>query len=121
MEAEFIATGEEIISGGVIDDNSAYIAGQLTQAGITVTRHICIGDDPDTLSETLLDVGQRADIAVVTGGLGPTRDDLTTAGAAKAAGVEISYNRRAMASLENYLNRLNRPVSILNKKHACLP
>ncbi|MEJ2222969.1 MAG: molybdopterin-binding protein, partial [Desulfobacterales bacterium] len=78
MIAEILATGEEIRSGALIDSNSAYIAEKLEQNGIAVSRHICVGDDLDDLIDAFKEIGSRADIAVVTGGLGPTSDDLTS-------------------------------------------
>ena len=89
MIAEILATGDEICSGAVLDSNSAYIAQKLEEAGIKVARQSCVGDDIDTLASILKEIGSRADLAVVTGGLGPTADDLTAEAAAKATGVKL--------------------------------
>ena len=72
MQAEILATGEEIRTGAVIDGNSAHIARRLEQEGLTVVRHLCVGDDPALLAATLVEIGARAEVAIVTGGLGPT-------------------------------------------------
>ena len=102
MIAEIMATGEEIRSGTLIDSNSAYIAEKLEENGVAVRRHICVGDDLDLLIEVFKEIGSRADIAVVTGGLGPTSDDLTAEAAARARGVKLDLNPSALQSVENF-------------------
>ncbi len=72
MIAEILATGDEIRSGALVDSNSAYIAQKLEETGIEVGRHSSIGDDPAEIVIILKEISQRSDIAVVTGGLGPT-------------------------------------------------
>ena len=93
MHAEIVATGEELRTGALIDSNSAHIAGRLQEIGVAVTRHTCIGDDLDHLCAVFSEIGERADVAVVTGGLGPTADDLTAEAAAKAAGVGLDLDQ----------------------------
>ncbi len=84
MKAEILATGDEIRSGALVDSNSAYISEKLEENGIEVVRHTCVGDDLPLLVSTLREIGDRVDLAVVTGGLGPTTDDLTAEAAARA-------------------------------------
>ncbi len=72
MIAEILATGDEIRSGALVDSNSAYIAEEIEALGIKITRHHCVGDDENELTTILLELAERADIIVVTGGLGPT-------------------------------------------------
>ena len=86
MIAEILATGDEIRSGALIDSNSAYIAEKLEEVGIPVIRHSCVGDDLEALISILKEISTRVDICVVTGGLGPTADDLSSVAAAAAAG-----------------------------------
>ena len=76
MKAEILATGDEIRSGALVDTNSAYIAEKLEETGIAVTRHNCAGDDPNVLEKIIREISTRADVCVVTGGLGPTTDDI---------------------------------------------
>jgi nicotinamide-nucleotide amidase len=89
MKAELLATGDEIRSGALVDSNSAYIAERLEENGIEVLRHTSVGDDLATLVSTLREVARRVDVAVVTGGLGPTSDDRSAEAAAGAAGVKL--------------------------------
>jgi len=92
MIAEIIITGDEICSGAVVDGNSPHIAQYLELAGIRVVRHNSVCDDIDAIASILKEIGTRTDIAVATGGLGPTTDDLTPEAAAKAAGVGLVVN-----------------------------
>jgi len=121
MLAEILSTGEEIRTGATIDSNAAYIARKLEEAGIQVTRHNGVGDDLTTLAAVLREIAGRADVAVITGGLGPTADDLTAEAAARAAEVERVLDRGALASIEHFFSKRNRPMNSSNRKQALLP
>ena len=121
MIAEIVATGEEIRSGAVIDSNSAYIAAKLEENGVAVARHTCVGDDLGLLTAAFCEIGDRADIAVVTGGLGPTADDLTAEAAARAGGVELALNSSALQSVENFFKARRREINPASRKQAFLP
>jgi nicotinamide-nucleotide amidase len=121
MIVEIMATGEEIRSGAVIDTNSAHIADRLLESGIVVSRHICVGDDIELLIDVFKEIGDRADIAVVTGGLGPTSDDLTAEAAAKAVGTALELNPSALQSVENFFKARQRKMNAASRKQAFLP
>ena len=121
MIAEIMATGEEIRSGALIDSNSGYIADKLGEAGVFVSRHMSVGDDLDLLVAAIKEMGGRADVAVVTGGLGPTSDDLSAQAAAAAAGVELVLNPDALQSLENFFKARQRTMNPASRKQALLP
>jgi nicotinamide-nucleotide amidase len=121
MIIEILATGDEIRTGAAIDSNSAHIAQVLEQAGLEAIRHTCVGDNMDIMVSILKEIGGRADIAVVTGGLGPTSDDITAEAAAKAKGVEQVLNRSALGVVENFFRTRKRTMSPSNKKQAMLP
>jgi len=121
MKAEILATGDEIRSGALVDSNSAHISQKLEEIGISVIRHSCVGDDPNILTAILREIGSRPDICVVTGGLGPTSDDLTSESAAKAAEVELVLNKQALSSVDNFFKTRKRLFSSSNKKQALLP
>ncbi len=121
MKAEILATGDEIRSGALVDSNSAYISEKLEENGIEVVRHTCVGDDLPLLVSTLREIGDRVDVAVVTGGLGPTTDDLTAEAAARAAGVELRFNQTAFENVESFFKTFNRPMTESNRKQALLP
>ncbi|MBC8430949.1 MAG: competence/damage-inducible protein A [Desulfobacterales bacterium] len=121
MITEILATGQEIITGTVIDSNSAHIAQELEETGLEVVRHSCVGDDLDALVSILQEIGGRSDIGIVTGGLGPTSDDITAEAAAKAAGVELALDTKAFNAIEALFKARRRFMSPSNKKQAMLP
>lgn len=121
MIAEILATGDEIRTGALVDSNSAYLAEKLEEIGVVVQRHTAVGDNTDQLVSTLLEIGSRVDIALVTGGLGPTTDDLSTDAAARAAKVGLRMDVRALADIEAIFKRLQRPLGASNRKQALLP
>lgn len=121
MNAEIMSTGDEILTGSVVDSNTAYIAEMLIQNGIHVLRHTCVGDDSAALVSGFKELGERNDFAIVTGGLGPTADDLTAEAAATAAGVALVFNEVADRSIEDFFNDRGRPRRDSDKKQAMLP
>ena len=104
-----------------MDSNSAYIAEKLEEKGVFVSRHICVGDDLKELRDILFETAARADIAIVTGGLGPTVDDRTAQAAAEAGGVKLRLNPMALEIVEKFFKNNNFPMSAGNRKQAFLP
>ena len=121
MLAEILSTGDEVRSGALIDSNSAYIAQALEEAGLEVVRHSTVGDDLNAISSIIKEIGKRVDIAVVTGGLGPTTDDITAQAAADAAGVDMCLNEDALKTVQNFFEKRKRLMNQLNEKQAMLP
>jgi len=121
MKVEILITGNEIRSGAVIDRNSAHIAAKLEEDGFSVMRHTCVGDNIEDLVLVLHEIGNRSDAALVTGGLGPTPDDLTAQAAATSAGVDLVLDLTALRGVENYFKTRNRTMPDSNKKQAMLP
>lgn len=121
MIAEILATGDEIRTGALVDSNTAYIAQVLEQHGVVVTRHLSVGDDLDLLVAVMHEIGGRADVAVVTGGLGPTQDDLSSEAAARAQGVPLVPDARALAEIESYFRGRGRAMTPSNRKQAYFP
>jgi nicotinamide-nucleotide amidase len=121
MRAEILATGEEIRSGALVDSNSAHIARRLEEAGATVARIHAVGDDAAELAAVMREIGGRSEIAVVTGGLGPTVDDLTAAAAAAAAGCGLELSPAALESIEDFYRTQGRPMPASARRQALLP
>ena len=121
MKVEILTTGNEIMSGAVIDRNSAHIAAKLEEAGFSVMRHTCVGDNIEDLVLVLHEIGSRSDAALVTGGLGPTPDDLTARAAATSLGVDLVLDLTSLRGVENYFKTRNRTMPDSNKKQAMLP
>ena len=121
MIADIIATGDEIRTGALVDRNSAHIADKIEELGVDVSRHVCVGDDLTQLRDILRETAARADIAIMTGGLGPTVDDLTAQAAADAKGVALRLDEEALAGMTVFFEKRNFPMSPRNRKQAFLP
>jgi nicotinamide-nucleotide amidase len=121
MRAEILATGDEIRSGAIIDTNSAYIAEKLEMRGAAVSGHICVGDQMAEIRDALAAIAQRASVAVVTGGLGPTVDDRTAEAAAQAAGVDRHPDPEAVRNVTRFFEKRGLPMNASNHKQALLP
>lgn len=121
MIGEILATGDEIRTGALIDSNSAFIAEKLEEAGVQIARHNCVGDDLNEMVAIVKEISRRADLAVVTGGLGPTADDRTAEAAAKANGVPLVTDPSALRSVENFFKTRRRKLTDINRKQARLP
>lgn len=121
MQAEILATGDEILDGALVDSNSAHIARHLEEHGISVMRHQSVGDDLTTLVAALQEIGSRAQVALVTGGLGPTQDDLSSEAAAQAADLPLVVDDRALADIEDFFHQRGRTMTASNRKQAHFP
>jgi nicotinamide-nucleotide amidase len=121
LRGEIISTGDEVLTGAIVDTNAAYLAEQLSEAGVVVTRHNTVGDDLKMLSEAFAESAKRADVVVVTGGLGPTSDDLTAEAASAAAGAPLVLDMEAMAGIEKYIHSRNKHMIAANRKQAMFP
>ena len=121
MRAEILSTGDEVRSGAVVDTNAAFIAEALESIGIRVNRHTCVGDDVDAIAGVLQEIAKRSDMALVTGGLGPTADDVTAEAAARAAGVGLAEVPEALAQVERFFQSKDLEMSAANRKQALLP
>ena len=121
MIVEILATGDEITTGAVVDSNSAFIATLLEESGYPVARHTAVADSREALASLLAEMAERADLVLVTGGLGPTVDDITAEAAALAAGVPLAFDPEAMITVENFFKRRGLPYNPQNNKQAMLP
>ncbi|NNM95030.1 MAG: competence/damage-inducible protein A [Bacteroidia bacterium] len=121
MRAEIITIGEEILIGQVADTNSAWMAALLNQNGIMVQRFTTVSDKDGDITEALQGAAGRADIILLTGGLGPTRDDITKNTLARYFGTKLRFDESVMQDIENYLKLYNRPINGLNRTQAEVP
>lgn len=121
MKIEIISTGEEILTGSVVDTNAAYIAQLCCENGYAVIRHSTIGDDYNALVDLFIESGKRSDVTIVTGGLGPTSDDRSAEAAATAAGCTLLQNEAAVRSVENYFAGRQGSMSSTDIKQTLLP
>ena len=121
MLIEIICTGDEVLTGKIVNTNFSYITQKLEDVGLAVRWGTTVGDDRDTLLAAFLHAGERADAVIVNGGLGPTVDDLSQEIAARAAGVELVLNEEWLATMEAFFQRRSRVMSPNNRKQAMLP
>jgi len=119
--AEIISIGDEILYGQTLDTNSHWISGRLDEIGIKVRRKITIGDEREEILNTLKESTERADIILITGGLGPTRDDLTKPLLAEYFGVGLKMNDEAFEHIRTIFEKKGREVTELNRMQAELP
>src|SRR5688572_17270047 len=121
MRIEVICTGDEVLTGKIVNTNFSYISQKLEDFGLSVKWETTVGDDRDSLLLAFELAGARADAVIVNGGLGPTVDDLSQEIAARAAGVELVLSEEWLVKMESYFHRRNRPMAPNNRKQAMLP
>ncbi|MFQ2223635.1 competence/damage-inducible protein A [Aeromonas enteropelogenes] len=121
MRIEIISTGDEIVTGLVVDTNAAWLSALLLEQGWQVRRRITVGDNLADLKTALLESASRADVVLVCGGLGPTADDLTAQAAAEAFGQPLTLFPKWLASIEARYASRGRIMPQSNTKQAWLP
>ncbi|MGL5029961.1 MAG: molybdopterin-binding protein [Aeromonas sp.] len=121
MRIEIISTGDEIVTGLVVDTNAAWLSALLLEHGWQVRRRITVGDHLPDLITALQESAQRADVVLVCGGLGPTADDLTAQAAAEAFHRPLTLFPDWLATLTARYGSHARPMAHSNAKQAWLP
>ncbi len=121
LRAEILSTGDEVRTGALVDTNAAWIAESLEQHGLHVGRQTTLGDDLQEIAAYLREIGSRSDLAIVTGGLGPTTDDVTAEAAALASGKKLELDSKALENVRYFFDKLGRPMEECNQKQALLP
>lgn len=116
-----VGTGDELVEGRHVDTNSSEIARALIDSGFEPKRFTVLGDDEDLLVHTLLELAASHGAIVITGGLGPTLDDVTRHAAARAAGVELARDEAVLQSLRELFARRGRPFAEANVRQALFP
>lgn len=121
LRIEVICTGDEVLTGKIVNTNFSYISQKLEDYGLSVRWETTVGDDRESLLLAFRLAGERADAVIVNGGLGPTVDDLSQEIAARAAGVDLVLNEGWLARMEEYFRRRSRVMPPNNRKQAMLP
>jgi nicotinamide-nucleotide amidase len=121
MLAEIITIGDEILIGQIVDTNSAFMATELNKIGIRVKQISSISDDSGHILTALAEASGRADIILITGGLGPTKDDITKKTLAEYFNVGFVENEAALDNVTNIFAKYNRPLLDVNKLQAQVP
>lgn len=121
MKIEILTIGDEILSGDIVNTNASYLSEALWSEGFEVTWHTSVCDDPSTMKEALLLASKRAQLVIVSGGLGPTADDFTLEIAAKTFKRPLALDENYLSYLKNLFRKWGRELSENNKKQAMVP
>lgn len=119
LGAGIVVIGNEILSGKTVDSNSAFLARELRQLGVTLKRITVIPDEMDVIAETVREFHQQFDIVFTSGGVGPTHDDITIEGVARALGRRVLIHPELETRIREYLN--GRPANAAHLKMAEVP
>ncbi len=121
MRIEIICTGDEVLTGKIVNTNFSYMSQKLEDVGLSVHWGTTVGDDRESLLAAFQLASQRADAVIVNGGLGPTIDDLSQEIAAQAAGVDLVLNEEWLEKMETFFTKRSRIMPPNNRKQAMLP
>lgn len=121
QRAEILCVGTELLLGDIVNSNAAFLSRKLAELGIGVYRHVAVGDNPERLSHELADCLERAELIVMSGGLGPTKDDLTKETVAKYFGREMELHEESLEYIRNYFVKTGRVMTKNNEKQAMMP
>ena len=121
MKAEILTIGDEILIGQIVNTNSVWLAQQLNLAGIQVVHMASVSDEEKAITKALADAEERADFVFITGGLGPTKDDITKKVFANYFNAELVLNEEVLENLDNYFSKRGRELNEINRKQALVP
>lgn len=121
IRAEIITIGDEILFGQITDTNTQWIGSELTGIGIRPVRKTSVGDLQEDIIAALTEASQRVNVIIVTGGLGPTKDDITKHTFCKYFNTELKINEDALALVTEFFAKRGREMTELNKQQAALP
>lgn len=118
MNAEIIAVGSELLLGQIANTNAKFISTQLSELGINVFYHTAVGDNAGRLKDVIEIAESRSDLIIFSGGLGPTKDDLTKETIANHLGVPLVFDNVALTYIEEYFAQRGREMTENNRKQA---
>lgn len=121
MTAEIICVGTELLLGNIVNTNAAYLARELAQLGITCYYQTVVGDNRERLLQALKQAADRAELLILSGGLGPTEDDLTKETAAEFAGKKLVMDERSRERIADYFRKRGMDIAGNNWKQALIP
>ena len=121
MIAEIIAVGTELLLGQIPNTNAQIISNALQEIGIDVYYHTCVGDNQERLMDIFKTGFTRSDIIILTGGLGPTRDDLTKETVASYLNLSLKVDKYSLGKIKSFFARRGKPITENNYKQALIP
>ena len=117
MKAEILTIGDELLRGEIVDSNKAFLSDRLFGLDIETRFQVSVGDDPADMEDAFHRAARRSDIVLVSGGLGPTRDDLTVEILARAFGRELRLDQTSLEEIKAFFARFGRERG--RKSKAC--
>ena len=121
MKCTVISIGDELLIGQTINTNASWIGEQLNNLGLSITNGVVISDDKKEIISALSDASLRSDLVLITGGLGPTKDDITKHTLCEFFNTTLELNKEVERKIVEYFKRVNRPILKSNKDQALLP
>lgn len=118
MNAEIIAVGSELLLGQIVNTNARFLSSHLADMGINMYFHTVVGDNASRLASAIKVAESRSNLIIFTGGLGPTKDDLTKETAAEQVGKKLVFDQDALNYIEDYFKRSGRTATENNRKQA---
>jgi len=121
MTAIILSIGDELVLGQTVDTNSPWLSQQLAAVGCRVLAHLTVGDDQQAIEEAIRESARRCDLLLVTGGLGPTADDLTRQALAAVMDAPLELDPTWLAELEDFFRKRGRSMPLMNRIQAMIP
>lgn len=121
MKCEILSVGTEILLGDILNTNSRYLSKELANLGIDVYYHQVVGDNRERILSALKEAFSRSDIIITTGGLGPTKDDMTKELVAEFLGMDMYLHEESLKKIEDYFKKMGRIPVKSNEKQAYFP
>ena len=118
MNAEIITVGSELLLGQILNTNAKFISSHLARLGVNVYYQTVVGDNPERLKNALQIAQNRSDLIIFSGGLGPTKDDLTKETLAQVLDVHLVYDEKALSSIQSFFKKRKVKITENNKKQA---
>jgi competence/damage-inducible protein CinA-like protein len=116
-----VTIGDELLRGEIVDSNKSHLSQRMLALELESARHVSVPDDPAAMEEILREAARRARVVLVSGGLGPTRDDLTTEIAARSFGRKLVRDEQSLEQIRAFFKRFNREMAANNAKQADFP
>jgi len=121
VKAEILTIGDELLRGEIVDTNKSFLSDRLLRFDVETRFHSSVCDDPADMTDAFRRAASRADVVLVSGGLGPTRDDITLEVLARTFGRALRRDEPSLAAIRAFFQRLGREMSPSNEKQALLP
>src|SRR4051794_34981449 len=121
MHAIILSVGDELVLGQTVDTNSAWISQQLASVGCDIAAHLTVPDDQRAIEQAMLESVGRCDVLIVSGGIGPTEDDLTRQALSAVMSVPLEPNEIWLAELEKFFTSRGRQMPATNRIQAMIP